>query len=221
MFARFYSRLGPVMLGTFLIAGVGSAQTSDQVRLSSGDYTCLEDERLASEQFARDHRDRICNEMDDWGVARLAGGGSISGPGNDCAIREIDNRPAPQSVCVPLENTSFIRGILLFSDLRTPRELLASTPGEWREILVQELSNRTGEEADYYSTLDIDELAALAGLVFYLQRAERNDPLALASLSAREIRQAVRIDVNEQTGMALNDLVRLSDLELFSILIRG
>ena len=217
---RIYPRiLVPVVFG--LVTVSGGAQSLDLVRVYTDDFTCGDGHRLMSEQFAREHQNHICNMLGDWDFARLAGGGSISGPGNDCDILPVDRREASTSLCMPVEDYSFVRGVLLMAGFRTPQELTDMSPAGWREALAIELGNRTGEDPAFYASLDNIALASFGGLVLYLLKANRDDPAALTILTSREIRRAVRIDVNEQTGIPLRELILLTDLELLSLLYEG
>lgn len=78
-----------------------------------GDRFCPSKSRLMSHSFAVSNRNRICNSLKDWAVARLAGDGSFSGPGNNCEIYKIDHRKLGSSLCVPLKDFGNIRGVLL------------------------------------------------------------------------------------------------------------
>lgn len=212
-----------VLISTVLAAecGLATAQSSTSVVLNDADYACPDGQRLMSSEYARTHQNAICNLLEDWDIARLSGGASISGAGHDCAIHDMNRSALNLSVCLPAEDLSYIRGILLTGGLRTPQELTSMSPESWRSALVTELGNRIAESEGFYRGLGNEDLAAFAGLVLYLQKSKHNDPLFLTEVDARDIRQAVRIDVNEQTGIPLTELIRLSDQELLLILTRG
>lgn len=211
-----------ILISTVLTAcGLAGAQSSPSVVLNNTDFACPDGLRLMSPDYARTHQNEVCNLLDDWDTARLSGGASLGGAGHNCVIQDINRSALGLSVCLPAEDLSYIRGLLLFEGLRTPQELTAMSPDSWRGALVTELGNRIAESDGFYDGLGNDDLAAFAGLVLYLQKAKRSDPLFLSEADARDIRQNVRIEVNEQTGIPLTDLIRLSDQELLLILTRG
>ncbi|WP_437646922.1 hypothetical protein [Sorangium sp. So ce362] len=45
----------------------------------------------------------ICTHVGYWGIARIAGGGSIDGPGYGCGFRATDSRELGDSICVEIE----------------------------------------------------------------------------------------------------------------------
>jgi hypothetical protein len=64
-----------------------------------GDRPCPAGTALISPQKARARRAELCNELDPWDIVRLDGGGSMSGPGYDCKIRNADTRILGQALC--------------------------------------------------------------------------------------------------------------------------
>ncbi|MBL8916849.1 MAG: serine/threonine protein kinase [Archangium sp.] len=48
---------------------------------------------------ARAHAQRLCALLEQWDIARLAGGGSMDGPGYQCKVRERDPRDLGVSLC--------------------------------------------------------------------------------------------------------------------------
>jgi hypothetical protein len=71
----------------------------DEVQRVVGDAPCSPGYGLASAQEAQANRSAICNQLGTWDIARLAGGGSIDGPGYGCNIRDLDSRGLGHSVC--------------------------------------------------------------------------------------------------------------------------
>jgi hypothetical protein len=74
-----------------------------------GDTTCPSGYSLATPAEATANQQAICNMLDTWDIARLAGGGSMDGPGYGCAIRPVDTRSLGHAVCK--QPTQFARGI--------------------------------------------------------------------------------------------------------------
>lgn len=65
----------------------------------SGDGHCPDGYIIVSEQTARTNQQAACKVLGAWDIARLAGGGSMDGPGYGCNIRDQDTRPLGNTVC--------------------------------------------------------------------------------------------------------------------------
>ena len=75
----------------------------------SGDYACRGN--LLTPEEARRNQRQACNELGEWDIARLAGGGSMDGPGYGCRIRNNDNRRLGDSLCISGNNSRECRDI--------------------------------------------------------------------------------------------------------------
>ncbi len=62
--------------------------------------TCPAGHRLMTYQEAQADQNQVCHSMGQWFIGRLAGNGSIDGPGYDCRMRPSDDRTLTNAVCV-------------------------------------------------------------------------------------------------------------------------
>jgi len=80
------------------LAETTSALAGEVVRVT-GDMPCPSGYVPASAQEARANVNAICGQLGTWDIVRLAGGGSIDGPGYGCGIRDNDSRGLGHSLC--------------------------------------------------------------------------------------------------------------------------
>ncbi|WP_437945037.1 hypothetical protein WME98_29205 [Sorangium sp. So ce296] len=73
-----------------------------------GDGVCPSGYTVANSMVARANQSSICSTLGTWDIARLAGGGSMDGPGYGCGIRDADSRSLGNTVCVQLD---FVRPV--------------------------------------------------------------------------------------------------------------
>jgi hypothetical protein len=67
-----------------------------------GDGTaCPGGQTLVSVAEAAAHRDAVCAKLGSWDIVRLAGGGSMDGPGYHCGTRDHDDRSLGGVLCKP------------------------------------------------------------------------------------------------------------------------
>lgn len=189
--------------------------------LHAGDTFCPPEQRLLSAIAAKANASQICNHLPDYTVARLAGLGSFSGPGLNCAITHLDVRPLQTSLCVAKRNYSEIRGVLLFGQFRSQNALNLMSQENWRAALVTELANRTAGLSLAYEQMSSDQLAGAGGVVVYFLRVKQMAPERLAKLKLGQLRSLLIDDLIVQTGQTRRTLRGLSDLELLDILRRG
>lgn len=71
------------------------------LRISEGDGHCPAGYAPLPVDEATASLATVCPLLAQWSVARLAGGGSIDGPGYGCAIRADDPRPLGHTLCRP------------------------------------------------------------------------------------------------------------------------
>ena len=69
------------------------------VTVTSGDGVCPSNANLLTYDEAKADSANICNKLGTWYIARLAGGGSMDGPGYQCKIRTQDTRKLGNSLC--------------------------------------------------------------------------------------------------------------------------
>lgn len=220
MSATHGSKLRRVTLCLMACAFVSQVAASEYLE-TSGDHFCPPEHRLMSYSFAVSNKQRLCNALQDWSVARLAGNASISGPGNNCEMYKVDHRKLGSSLCVPLLDFSSIRGVLLQGGFRSQQELSAMSSADWREALVAELANRTRGTRRDYDKLDNQALAGVGALLTHLTKVGFIQPSALAKFDIEDMRQSVVFELNSQTGLPLSELERLSDQQLIELFIKG
>ncbi|WP_223635688.1 hypothetical protein [Corallococcus sp. EGB] len=68
----------------------------------AGDKPCTPGTALLSPQEARARQSEACAALGTWDIARLAGGGSMDGPGYGCGIRDWDTRTTGNALCQSL-----------------------------------------------------------------------------------------------------------------------
>ncbi len=83
------------------LSETSSALAGEVVRVT-GDTPCPSGYVPASPQEARANVNAICSQLGAWDIVRLAGGGSIDGPGYGCGIRDYDTRGMGHAVCKSL-----------------------------------------------------------------------------------------------------------------------
>jgi hypothetical protein len=81
-----------------LFLGASGASALD-VTIVQG-QTCPSGSRLMTYQEALAEQNKVCHSMGQWYIGRLAENASIDGPGYSCKIRQGDNRPLTNAVCV-------------------------------------------------------------------------------------------------------------------------
>ncbi|GGD07782.1 hypothetical protein [Aquisalinus flavus] len=223
--AAFFRFLSIVMFGALTLSATPSprAEVGEPAEfvVNSGDFLCGENTRLASVDFAQANKTALCNGLEDWGTARLAGQASITGPGNKCVIRENDPRRLLKSVCVPKTDSAAIRGILLFGGFRTQQELNTASPEGWREALSVELANRLAEPITTFQSLSEKELSAAGGMLVLIQSSALFDAESISRLSLPELRLEAMTLLTTQTGIPLADLKEMSDEQLFELIWKG
>ena len=81
-----------------LFASIGTASALD-IKLVNGDNNCPAAYNLLTPQEATADQANVCRMLGSWYIVRLAGGGSMDGPGYGCKIRSQDSRSLGQSLC--------------------------------------------------------------------------------------------------------------------------
>src|SRR5262245_5737333 len=64
-----------------------------------GDVPCPSGFRYLTPDEARSRVSQLCGTLGTWDIIRLAGGGSMDGPGYGCGIRDFDTRGLGNSLC--------------------------------------------------------------------------------------------------------------------------
>lgn len=132
-----------------------------------GDTPCPIDFSLTTPNEALANQDDICLLLGPWDIARLAGGGSMDGPGYGCGIRVEDTRSLGATVCkTPME---FTRGT---GDGICPEGYTVASP-----VVVQ------ADLAAACSVLGAGDIARLAG------GASMSGPDADCAISEKDDRQ--------------------------------
>ena len=203
-----------------LILAMSLAHASDFSEVK-GDYFCPHNMRLMSQSYAAQNQSKICNQLGDWSVARLAGRASISGAANNCEIYPVDHRSLGTSLCVPLTDYSAIRGILLQGEFYTQEELVAMSNRDWRDALISELVNRTVGTRKVFDELDNAQLAGIGALYVYLRKTQLVSESDLSGLTPNDMRKTLIFHLNRQTGIPIGELNRNSNNELVSLLLKG
>jgi hypothetical protein len=72
----------------------------DAIRPVDG-TACPGGQTLVSVAEAAAHRDAVCAKLGPWDIVRLAGGGSMDGPGYHCGTRDHDDRSLGAVLCKP------------------------------------------------------------------------------------------------------------------------
>jgi FtsP/CotA-like multicopper oxidase with cupredoxin domain len=81
-----------------LCAASGQALAFD-VKVVQGDRSCPTGRTLLDLAQATANQQEVCKALGEWYIARLAGGGSMDGPGYGCKIRPADERSLGHSLC--------------------------------------------------------------------------------------------------------------------------
>lgn len=84
-----------------LLAWAGVASAAPGVYVARGDGLCPAGQLPITPARAQADADRICSSLGPWHIARLAGGGSMDGPGYGCTIRPYDGRDLGHTLCAP------------------------------------------------------------------------------------------------------------------------
>ena len=85
--------------------GLGHAVCKKPVQFTRGigDNVCPSGYTVANSMVARANQSALCAQLGTWDIARLAGGGSMDGPGSGCTIRDVDTRGLGHTACVQLD----------------------------------------------------------------------------------------------------------------------
>ena len=67
-----------------------------------GDSPCPGGFSLITPDEARERNAELCQQLGTWDIARLAGGGSMDGPGYGCTVRDYDDRGLGHSLCTAI-----------------------------------------------------------------------------------------------------------------------
>lgn len=86
-----------------ILALVATTAAGLEFKAFDGDGVCGDGYRLATYAEASDNRQAACDVLGQWYIARLAGGGSMDGPGYQCKTRKSDDRKLGNSLCVKEE----------------------------------------------------------------------------------------------------------------------
>lgn len=96
----------------FLLGGalLGSkSATALDVKISNADNSCPNGYQLMTVREANNNKNQVCSMLGQWYITRLAGGGSMDGPGYKCGIRSHDNRGLGNSLCVRKKASHYYR----------------------------------------------------------------------------------------------------------------
>ena len=99
-----------------LCAASGQALAFD-VKVVQGDGSCPTGRTLLGLAQATANQQDVCKVLGEWYIARLAGGGSMDGPGYGCKIRPADERSLGHSLCAVVAQAQ--------PDCSTGRDLIA------------------------------------------------------------------------------------------------
>ena len=116
-----------LLFAVSLCAASGQALALD-VEVVQGDGRCPAGRTLLDYAQATANEQEVCKVLGEWYIARLAGGGSMDGPGYECKIRRADERSLGHSLCVAQAQP----------DCATERELL-TIPEVTRDAKAQKL----------------------------------------------------------------------------------
>lgn len=75
-----------------------TAFSANDVKVSKGDG-CKAGRSVTFEE-AKANAEQLCDRIEQWGIVRLAGGGSMDGRGYGCKVRAEDKRKLGESLCV-------------------------------------------------------------------------------------------------------------------------
>jgi hypothetical protein len=94
------SSLVRVLAAAAALSWGGAALAQEiEFQASDSDGSCPSGYVLATAGDARMNQQAACQVLGTWYIARLAGGGSMDGPGYDCKIRDEDTRSLGNSLC--------------------------------------------------------------------------------------------------------------------------
>tara|TARA_R110002096_G_scaffold418454_1_gene622511 strand:+ start:1072 stop:1731 length:660 start_codon:yes stop_codon:yes gene_type:complete len=212
-----------IISGVFLAvcaAAITPACASDFVEVQ-GDHFCPAERRLMSYSYAVRNKEQICNSLNDWTVARLAGDGSMSGAGNNCEIYAVDHRALGSSLCISRRDSSSIRGVLLQGGFRSQDALTNMSEQDWRVALETELTKRTFDQRSYFQNMTNEAVAGAGALLVHHLKFGNLTPSEIAKLSLDDLRDVAIFDLNKQTGIPVGELRRMSDGELVELFTNG
>lgn len=89
------------LIAVGLLSWAGSASAGPGISVARGDGVCPAGQSPVEPMRARADVGRMCNSLGTWYIARLAGGGSMDGPGYGCKIRDYDDRDLGHTLCAP------------------------------------------------------------------------------------------------------------------------
>lgn len=92
-------KISVALVMAMIAFGYNSANAESPFKVVTGDGECPSGYSLATPQEARAEQQNACKVLDTWYIARLAGGGSMDGPGYNCKIRDRDDRNLGHSLC--------------------------------------------------------------------------------------------------------------------------
>ena len=149
---------------------------------------CPSDATLVTYEAALAQRTALCPSLGRWTISRLAGGGSIDGPGYQCQIRQRDDRAVGTSLCV-----------------KVPPPVLAS--GDHRHMLVQYEAEATESHAINPNLVRLVQGDRTSGNFLF----RGNMPVANGVFQYSELTQAIR---NAGQGSGLPANFRVIDISL-------
>lgn len=86
----------------FVAIAFGATSALAGVHVARSDGLCPAGQLPISPAEARSDARDICGALGTWDIARLAGGGSMDGPGYGCKIRDHDARALGHTICAPV-----------------------------------------------------------------------------------------------------------------------
>lgn len=92
-----------------MVACTGTASALN-VTVTNTDGVCPDNANLLSYYDAKADQSNICKKLGTWYIARLAGGGSMDGPGYNCKIRQQDTRKLGNSLCKQQYSAAVTKG---------------------------------------------------------------------------------------------------------------
>lgn len=98
-----------------------------------------------------------------------------------------------------LQQSSFLRGVLLAGGFRTHHQLLRMSADDQRNTLIVELSGRT--KAFDYQSLNDYALAAAGAVLVLLRQARIRDDASLRTMSIDDMRNTLIVELAAQTGL--------------------
>lgn len=134
-------------MGLVVLLSASPAAMALDVTIVSG-QTCPSGSRLMTFQEAQTEQNKICHSMGQWFIGRLAGNGSIDGPGYNCQIRPSDDRALTNAVCTPVT--------------APPWSINAVHNNSGREVTVY-VPIQTGQTISAANALSIGRLALITG----------------------------------------------------------